>query len=140
LHGLAGDKPSQPAPPNLPGPAAVVEYVPVETEPMKAMIRAGFVQVRFEKLSPAPNFIIDDVRMREFLLAGRKPGHRPSRATHQAIYLGPLAQVADDFGNVFPRGERVSLNIHDWQLLSGSTTVADQFLLLPPDKTANRSC
>jgi catechol 2,3-dioxygenase-like lactoylglutathione lyase family enzyme len=132
LHGLAGDKPSPSAMPNLPGPAAVVEHVPVETEPMKAMLRAGFVQIRFEKLSPAPNFIIDDVRMREILLTGLKPGHRPRNAAHQAIYLGPLAQVANDFGNVFPRGERVSLNVHDWQLLSRSP-VAHQFLFLSPE-------
>jgi len=133
LHGLAGDKPFARVPPNLPGPAAVVEHVPVEIDPMRAMLQAGFAQVRFEKLSPAPNFIVDDVRTREILLTGFKPGHRPSRATHQAIYLGPLAQVADDFGNLFVRGERVSLNIHDWQVLSRST-VADQFLLLPPDQ------
>jgi catechol 2,3-dioxygenase-like lactoylglutathione lyase family enzyme len=139
LHGLAGDKPLQAARPNLPGPAAVVEYVPVESEPMKAMLRAGFVQLRFEKLSPAPNFIIDDVRMREFFLTGRKPGHRPGRATHQAIYLGPLAQVTDDFGNVFPRGARVSINIHDWQLLSRSA-VANEFLFISPDKVAKPSC
>jgi catechol 2,3-dioxygenase-like lactoylglutathione lyase family enzyme len=139
LHGLAGDKPSKPAPPNLPGPAAVVEYVPVEIEPMQAMIRAGFVQIRFEKLSPASNFMVDDVRMREILLTGRKPGHRPRSANHQAIYLGPLAQVADDFGNIFPRGQRVSLNIHDWQLLSRSH-VAGQFLFLSHEKSANRAC
>jgi catechol 2,3-dioxygenase-like lactoylglutathione lyase family enzyme len=138
LHGLVGDKPSKPVLPPLPGPAAVVEYVPVENEPMKAMIRAGFVQIRFEKLSSAPDFIADNVRMREILLVGLKPGHRPQRATHQAIYLGPLARVADDFGNVFPRGEHVSLNIHDWQLLSRST-VADQFLFLSPDTGADRT-
>jgi catechol 2,3-dioxygenase-like lactoylglutathione lyase family enzyme len=136
LHGLAGDKPLKRLLPNLPGPAAVVEHVPVETEPMQAMIRAGFVQIRFEKLSPAPDFIVDNVRMREILLVGYKPGHRPLHAAHQAIYLGPLAQVADDFGNIFPRGERVSLNIHDWQLLSRST-VAAQFLFLSPEKDAN---
>jgi catechol 2,3-dioxygenase-like lactoylglutathione lyase family enzyme len=138
LHGLAGDKPFTRLLPNLPGPAAVVEHVPVETEPMQAMIRAGFVQIRFEKLSRTPDFIVDDVRMREILLVGIKPGHRPRHAAHQAIYLGPLAQVADDFGNVFPRGERVSLNIHDWQHLSRST-VADQFLFLSPDKGENRT-
>jgi hypothetical protein len=137
LHGLAGDKPFTKVPPNLPGPAAVVEHVPVEIEPMQAMIRAGFVQVRFEKLSPVPNFIVDEVRMREILLTGFKPGHRPSRTTHQAIYLGPLAQVTDDFGNVFPRGEHVPLNIHDWQILSRSPA-ADQFLLLPPDLSPSR--
>jgi hypothetical protein len=135
LHGLAGDKASKSELPPLPGPAAVVERVPLESEPLKGMIRAGFVNVRFEKLSPAPNFVVDDVRMREILLVGLKPGHRPQRTTHQIIYLGPLARVTDDFGNVFPRGERVSLNIHDWQLLSRSSA-ADQFLFLPPEDGA----
>jgi catechol 2,3-dioxygenase-like lactoylglutathione lyase family enzyme len=131
LHGLAGDRPFKSALPTLPGPAAVVDHVPLESEPMKAMVRAGFVQVRLDKLSCAPIFVAEEVQMREFLLTGSKPGHRPQRTSHQAIYLGPLAQVADDFGNVFRRGERVSLNIHDWQVLSGSA-VADQFLFLPP--------
>jgi catechol 2,3-dioxygenase-like lactoylglutathione lyase family enzyme len=130
LHGLAGDRPFGGAHPALPGPAAVVEHVPVENEPMNDMVRAGFVQIRFEKLSPAPVFVAGEVRMREFFLTGFKPGHRPHGTTHQAIYLGPLAQVTDDFGNVFRRGERVSLNIHDWQVLSGSA-VAEQFLFVP---------
>ena len=95
-------------------------------------MRAGFVQVRFEKLSPAPYFVVGGVQMREILLFGRKTGHRPRDAAHQAVYLGPLAQVTDDCGNVFRRGERVPLNIHAWQLLSQSI-VANQFLLLSPD-------
>ena len=105
---------------------------------MKAMMRAGFVQVRFEKLSASPNFIVDDVRMREILLAGRKPGHRPQRKTHEAVYLGPLAQVTDDFGNVFPRGQRVTLNIHDWHVLA-SSEIAGQFVLMT-DKPEKKSC
>ena len=135
LHGLVGDKPFKTDPPNLPGPAAVVEHVPLETAPLQAMLRTGFVQVRFEKLSPAPNFVVHGVAMREILLSGLKPGHRPRAAHHQAIYLGPLAQVTDDFGNVFPRGERVSLNIHDWQHLDRSA-LAGQFLLLTPPQAA----
>jgi catechol 2,3-dioxygenase-like lactoylglutathione lyase family enzyme len=135
LHGLAGDRPLSGVALNLPGPAAKVEHVPVETEPLQAMRRAGFVQVRFEKFSPAPFFELGGVQMREILLTGRKPGHRPARAEHQAVYLGPLARVEDDFGNVFPRGERVALNVHDWQSLSQSSA-ANQFLLLPPEKGA----
>jgi hypothetical protein len=73
--------------------------------------------------------------MREILLTGRKPGHRPARASHQAVYLGPLARVVDDFGNVFPRGERVALNVHDWQSLNQSAA-AGQFLFLSPEKGA----
>ena len=133
LHGLAGDKLFTGLRPNLPGPAAVVEHVPLESEPMKAMLRAGFVQVRYEKLSSAPYFVIDGVQMREILLTARKPGHRPDSAHSQVIYLGPLAQVVDDFGNVFPRGERISLNVHDFQSLSQSAA-AGQFAFLPPTK------
>jgi hypothetical protein len=65
--------------------------------------------------------------MRESITVGRKPGHRPAKLSHQAIYLGPSAQVTDDFGNVFRRGEPVALNIHDWQSLSKGPLAA-QFL------------
>ncbi|HEX3989453.1 MAG TPA: ArsI/CadI family heavy metal resistance metalloenzyme [Verrucomicrobiae bacterium] len=133
LHGLAADKYFTGIRLNLPGPAAAVEFVPVESEPMKAMIRAGFARVRYEKLSSAPNFVIDGVQMREILLTARKPGHRPRTANSQVIYLGPLAQVTDDFGNIFPRGERVSLNIHDYQSLSQSEA-ASQFAFLATEK------
>jgi catechol 2,3-dioxygenase-like lactoylglutathione lyase family enzyme len=139
LHGLSGHKTLQRERPDLPGPAAAVEYVPVESEPMSAMIAAGFVQVRFAKLSAVPNFIVDGVQMREFLLTGFKPGHRPSSISHVVIYLGPLAQVVDDAGNVFPRGRRIKMNINDWQILSQSE-VAGQFLFLPPEKTAKQCC
>jgi catechol 2,3-dioxygenase-like lactoylglutathione lyase family enzyme len=131
IHGLAGNRLCDGSAPKLPGPAALVQYVPAEIEPMEALVRAGFVEVHFLKLSRAPYFVINGVEMREFLLTGRKPGHRPRSATHQAIYLGPLAQVTDDLGNVFRRGERVSLNIHDWILISQGAA-ANQFLLLPP--------
>ena len=132
LHGLAGDAPLPDIPLALPGPAAAVQYVPPFTEPLQALRRAGFVEARFDKLSAKAHFEIDGIGLREVLLVARKPGHRPRAANHAAIYLGPLAQVADDFGNVFPRGERVTLNIHDWQALNNGAAAA-QFLFLAPD-------
>jgi hypothetical protein len=51
------------------------------------------------------------------------------------VYLGPLARVTDDFGNVFPRGERVSLNIQDWQVLAKSVAAA-QFQFFEPTSLA----
>lgn len=132
LHGLGGDKPLQGPLTSLPGPAASVKHALTEVEQAQALAAIGFVDVRFEKLGAKPCFVVDGVQLRELLLAGRKPGFRPRQASHQAIYLGPLAEVRDDFGNVFRRGERVLLNIHDWQGLSNSL-VAPQFLLLAPD-------
>jgi hypothetical protein len=83
------------------------------------------VGIRFQTLSRA-HFVIGGIPMRELILVGQKPGYRPKKATHQAVYLGPLAQVVDDFGNVFVRGQTVTLNVHDWQVLSKSA-VAEQF-------------
>jgi hypothetical protein len=79
--------------------------------------------------------------MREIVLIGHKPGYRPKKLTHQAVYLGPLAEVIDDFGNAFRRGERVSLNIHDWQMLSRSA-VAEQFQFFSGDSliVVQKSC
>jgi hypothetical protein len=129
MHGLAGDQRLEL--PALPGPAAVVEIVPSITEPMQIRLSAGFISLRFEKLSQAAYFTIAGVPMREVSLTGGKPGYRPKKFAHSAVYLGPLSQVTDDFGNVFHRGERVSLNIHDWQVLSNSVAAA-QFQFFSP--------
>jgi catechol 2,3-dioxygenase-like lactoylglutathione lyase family enzyme len=130
VRGLAADRPLDTALPPLPGPATVVECVPTAIEPMQIMLAAGFIDVRFERLSQTALFTIAGVPLREVVLTGAKPGYRPKKLTHHAVYLGPLSQVSDDFGNVFRRGERVSLNIHDWQVLSNSV-VAAQFQFFP---------
>jgi catechol 2,3-dioxygenase-like lactoylglutathione lyase family enzyme len=51
MHGLAGDSELTVPLPALPGPAAVVQHVPAAIEPMRAMVDAGLIEVRFEKLS-----------------------------------------------------------------------------------------
>lgn len=132
IHGLAGDRPLTAALPLLPGPAAVVQHVPAGSDVMRAMVAAGLVDVRFEQLSKKAHFTVDGVPMRELALTGFKPGYRPKTAAHQAIYLGPLAQVTDDFGNVFVRGEPTRLNVHDWQVLERGPA-AGEFLLLAPE-------
>jgi catechol 2,3-dioxygenase-like lactoylglutathione lyase family enzyme len=138
IHGLAGDGPTLKTP-SLPGPAAAVRRVPVENEPLKAVLDAGFVDARFETLSEKAHFTVDGVAMREIRVAGRKPGFRPKAAAHVAIYLGPLAQVRDDYGNEYPRGERVTINIHDWQALKNEPSAA-QFLLLTPEDAPVAGC
>lgn len=130
VHGLSGDRASR-STPSLPGPAAAVQFVPATGDVVDEVARAGFVEVRLETLSDRAYFEVDGVPMRELRLSARKPGHRPRAVTHQAIYLGPMAEVKDDFGNVFRRGVATDLNVHDWQLLSRSAMGA-AFLLLPP--------
>lgn len=130
LHGLSGDRVSRPRP-ALPGPAAAVEHVPATADVVAELGRAGFTGIQIELLSERAYFVVDGVPMRELRIVARKPGHRPRAAMHRAIYLGPMAQVTDDFGNVFTRGVATALNVHDWQVLSKSA-VAGAFLLLQP--------
>jgi len=132
LRGLAGDREFLAALPPMPGPAAAVERVPSSREVAAAVVAAGFVEVRFERLSEKAYFTIAGVKMREFALTARKPGFRPSAASHQVVYLGPMASMSDDAGNVFERGALTSLNIHDWELLRNGQGAA-QFLFVTPD-------
>jgi catechol 2,3-dioxygenase-like lactoylglutathione lyase family enzyme len=131
LHGLSGDRGSRPNP-MLPGPAAAVQHVPATADVVEELVRAGFIEVQIETLSQTACFVVDGVPMRELRIVARKPGHRPNAATHQAVYLGPMGQVTDDFGNVFRRGVPTALNVHDWLVLSkGAASRA--FLFLKPD-------
>ena len=103
---------------------------------MHELTRAGFMDVRIEKLSEAAYFVVDGVPMRELRVVARKPGYRPTVAAHQAIYLGPMDHVVDDFGNLFKRGVPTAVNIHDWQVLSHSAP-SGSFLFLKPNEQKN---
>ena len=133
VHGLVGDRPSR-SRPALPGPAAAVQHVPAAGDVVDDLVRIGFVEIQIEKLSQTACFVVDGVPMRELRIVARKPGHRPRTATHHAVYLGPMGQVTDDFGNVFRRGLPTPLNVHDWQMLSQSAA-SGGFLFLKPDES-----
>ena len=57
----------------------------------------------------------------------------------QAIYLGPMSQVVDDFGTVFTRGVPTPVNVDDWQRLS-KRAASGSFLLLMPEDQKNGAC
>jgi catechol 2,3-dioxygenase-like lactoylglutathione lyase family enzyme len=131
VYGLAGDRLSRSSP-ELPGPAAAVQHVPATGDVVDDLVRIGFVSIQIERLSATAYFVLDGVPLRELRIVARKPGHRPGTTTHYAVYLGPMQQVTDDFGNVFRRGVPTALNVHDWQVLSkGAATTS--FLFLKPD-------
>ena len=138
VHGLAGDRPTG-SRPTLPGPAAGVEHVPVAGDVVEELVEAGFADVQIERLSPTAYFVVEGVPMRELRIRARKPGHRPAAATHHAVYLGPMKEVVDDFGNVFRRGVATPLNVHDWQALSDGAA-AGAFLLLAPEAPKTAAC
>jgi len=139
LHGLAGDRASRPRP-ELPGPAAAVQHVPAISDVVEDLVGAGFVDVQIEKLSQTAYFVVDGVAMRELRVLARKPGYRPRAATHHAVYLGPMGQVTDDFGNVFRRGVPTALNVHDWLVLANGAASGAFVFLKPEGSKVDASC
>ena len=138
VHGLAGDRASRAAL-ELPGPAAAVQHVPAPSDVVAQLAGAGFVDIHIEKLSETAYFVVDGNPMRELRIIARKPGYRPRQASHQAVYLGPMREIVDDFGTVFRRGVPTALNVHDWQLLQKSAA-AGSFLLLKPESSKDAGC
>jgi catechol 2,3-dioxygenase-like lactoylglutathione lyase family enzyme len=126
VHVLVGDRPLAGSP-GLPGPAAAVQHVPLQSEPVGLLQQGGFHGVRMVKFDGKPCFVREGVNMRELQLEGWKPTV-PLDATVAVLYKGPFRQVTDDQGTVFPRGEwvRVPAAAAD-RLRSGSE--AEQFVV-----------
>jgi len=139
LHGLTGDSSGNYGKLSLPGLASAVGYAPTPPELTAALIRAGFRDVHVVLLSQTPCFVVEGVVMRECRIKARKPGHRTPQKTHHAVYRGPLAEVTDDYGNVFRRGELTPLNVHDWQMLSKGDAAAS-FMFLTPGEGSEVAC
>ncbi|HEX3655712.1 MAG TPA: ArsI/CadI family heavy metal resistance metalloenzyme [Pirellulales bacterium] len=126
LHTLVGDRPFA-GKPNLPGPAALVEAVPVDAEVFAALERAGFVHLQLEKFGASPCFVAGGVEMRELKLWARNPITTAQHVECFVLYIGPLKQVEDDAGTVYPRGQRVRVCDRQWSLLK-SGPAADAFV------------
>ncbi len=72
IHVLVADRPPTAAL-HLPGPAAVVKHVPLQSEPLRLLESAGLHRVCVLKLDPSPCFTQDGVEMHEMQVEGRKP-------------------------------------------------------------------
>lgn len=129
IHGLVGDKPF-PGTPKLPGMASLVQRVPVETEPLGLLLRAGFGGLFYERLGDIHCFTVNGVELRELRLQGWKPGTTAERGTCTVVYKGPFEEVSCECGAVFRRGVRVEVStlVASW-LRSGPA--ADSFAFLP---------
>ncbi|MBN9523613.1 VOC family protein [bacterium] len=128
VHGLVGDKPF-PGEPRLPGMAALVRRVPVETEPLGALLRAGFGGLFYEKLGDIHCFTVNGVELRELRLHAWKPPAAEAGGPVAVVYKGPFEQVGCECGAVFRRGEKtvVSALVAGW-LRAGPA--AEQFAFL----------
>jgi catechol 2,3-dioxygenase-like lactoylglutathione lyase family enzyme len=78
-HVLVADRP-MPSAPRLPGPAALVQHVPLEQEPPELFEAEGFERLQFLKFDAKPCFVQDGVALREMQLVARKPVPRDREA------------------------------------------------------------
>lgn len=126
VHVLVGDR-LLTAAPQLPGPAAAVQHVPLQSEPVRLLERAGFRGVRMVKFDAKPCFQRNGADLRELQLEGWRPadpgGHRVA-----VLYRGPFRQVADDSGHTYVRGEWAQVPAAAAERLRADG--ADHFLVL----------
>jgi catechol 2,3-dioxygenase-like lactoylglutathione lyase family enzyme len=105
LHVLVGDRPFD-GRPQLPGPAAAVQHVPVQSELLQLLEKSGFRRMQMLKFDAKPCFVREGVAMRELQLEAFKVEDRSERSV-AVLYKGPFRQIADDSETVYPRGQWV---------------------------------
>ncbi len=79
---------------------------------LEAFRTAGFAHVAYDKWQAEPWRVVGGIEFRSVTLTAVKPSSACcARDRGQAaIYLGPFAEVRDDLGNIYPRGERMAVS------------------------------
>lgn len=140
LHGLVADRPTTNGLPNLPGVAALVQRVPLESEPLQELRAAGFAGLRVSKLSENAVFQFPEVEMREIKLIGQVPVQLASDSLSRTVlYKGPFATIQNDRGQEFVRGQRTPVTRETWEELAHSS-VAAQFLFVGDTAKGDQAC
>jgi catechol 2,3-dioxygenase-like lactoylglutathione lyase family enzyme len=129
VHTLVADRPFPHGMPQLPGPAGRVQRIPLESEPMRAVEEAGFVELHLAKFAAGPCFQHDGVQMREMLLSASKPAPASVGRKHLVLYKGPFRELRDDDGTVYLRGQRTEVS-EQTQARLRQGACAEQFLFL----------
>lgn len=77
---------------------------------LEAFRAAGFLAVAYDKWDARPWKVIRGIEFRAVTLTAVKGDGAPGLDYgHAVIYRGPYAEVRDDEGHVFPRGERMAV-------------------------------
>ena len=103
-----------------------------EKEFMDAFVEQGFKGVGYDKWDAQPWRVVEGIEFRSVTLIADKPasGARMDHG-HAAMYKGPYQQIKDDFGNLFPRGERMVVSERVFNYLKNGP-LADDFVVIAP--------
>lgn len=116
LHMLTSESPLT-GPLDLPGPAAYVKYVPVRPFLMHKLTEAGFVDIRLTTFRSGACFQSNGTQLRETKIAAMKPSVSTDSCPIDLVYRGPFAEIRDDYGIVWRRGEQISVSTTRWEEL-----------------------
>ncbi len=103
-----------------------------EQELLRVFAEAGFLAVGYDKWDAKPWQIVEGIEFRSVTLTAVKGASGPRLDYgHTVIYRGPYAEVRDDEGHVFPRGERMAVCERTYRFLTEGPH-RDDFIGLPP--------
>ena len=110
MHLLVADAAVEGPIPKLPPPAEHVNFVPSMTHILEALERAGFNNLRLERLSASPVFSLGPVGLRELLVKASPPAEFADTRKVSVVYRGPLRSVVLDDGTEFHRGRPTKIS------------------------------
>ncbi len=81
-----------------------------EKEFLDAFQQAGFLSIKYDAWDSEPWQTVENIEFRSVTLTAVKGEQSPCMDIGQAvIYKGPYAEITDDEGHIFPRGERMAV-------------------------------
>jgi SAM-dependent methyltransferase len=102
-----------------------------------AFAEAGFAGVRVDQWSEQPWRVIEGIEFRAAtLVAAKGRGRECLDRGHAVIYRGPYAEIRDDEGHIFPRGERIAVCERTFRFLSAGPFKHD-FIAIEPKVLAD---
>lgn len=113
-----------------------------EKDFLDAFSRAGFSAVSYDKWDATPWQVVEGIEFRSVTITAikRDSEGRDDRG-HAVIYKGMFAEVKDDDGYVYPKGERMAVSERTYKFLT-SGPMKDDFVGIAPAelKEATSSC
>lgn len=90
-----------------------------EQEFIQAFVDAGFQAIRIDKWSSEAWQVVEGIEFRSVTVTAVKPeGKECLDYGHAVIYRGPFAEVRDEEGHIFPRGERIAVCARTYKALT----------------------
>ncbi len=133
LHMLTSESPLT-GPIELPGPAAYVKHVPVRNALLQKLAAAGFIDCRLTTFRSGACFQSNGVPLRETKIVAVKPGDSRESSRTDLVYRGPFAEIKDDCGTLWRRGELQSVSSIRWEELKKAGFEAS-FTVIPQAST-----